>query len=68
MRMTRIVGTPRKKSAYTIASARIGKKTGPGRPRRMARPSAVTRMIASAIRKILTLIRNASAISGNESR
>jgi hypothetical protein len=29
--------------------------------------SAVTRMIASAIRKILTLTRNASAISGNDS-
>ena len=57
---TRIVGTPRKTSAYTIASARIGKNTGPGRLRSTAIPSAATRMIASAIRKILTLILNAS--------
>jgi len=62
------VGTPRKKSAYTIASARTGKKTGPGRLRSTASPRAVTRMIVSAIRNIRTLRRNASAISGKDSR
>jgi hypothetical protein len=65
--MTRSVGTPRKKSAYTIASARIGKKTGPGRLRRTARPSAKTRIRASAMQKILMLSRNAREISGKES-
>ena len=66
MQMTRIVGTPRKKSAYTIARARSGKKTGPGRLRRTAIRSANGRMRHSAIRKILQLRRNALAISGNE--
>jgi hypothetical protein len=65
--ITRIVGTPRKKSAYAIASARIGKKTGPGRLRRTARASAVTRMIASAMQKIFTFSRKARAMPGNES-
>jgi hypothetical protein len=48
--------------------ARRGKNTGPGRLRSTASRSAAGRMNASAMRKILTLTRNARAISGNESR
>src|SRR5437016_1501803 len=62
--MTRMVGTPRKKSAYAMPSARIGKKTGPGRLRTTASRSARTRMNASAIMKIFTFSRNAREISG----
>src|SRR5687767_9890329 len=65
--MTRIVGTPRKKSAYTTERARSGKKTGPGRPRRIAMPSAKTRISASAIRKILMLSRNALGMTSSDS-
>src|SRR3990170_1352346 len=65
--MTRIVGMPRKRSAYTVANSRSGKNTGPGRPRRIARKRAKTRMKTSAIRKILTLTKKALAMSGNES-
>src|SRR5258705_3391779 len=50
-----------------MPSARIGKKTGPGRLRTTARTSARTRMNASAITKILTFSRNAREISGIES-
>src|SRR3954453_21338810 len=64
--ITRIVGTPRKKSAYTIASARSGKNTGPGRLRSTAIRSANGRIRHSAIEKILQLRRNALAISGND--
>src|SRR3982074_3668291 len=49
-----------------MPSARIGKKTGPGRLRRTARTSARTRMKASAIMKIFTFSRNAREISGIE--
>ena len=63
--MMRIVGTPRKKSAYAIASARSGKKTGPGRLRSTAIRSANGRMRHSAIKKISQLRRNALAISGS---
>src|SRR6266699_466043 len=62
--MSRIVGIPRKMSTYAIASARMGKNTGPGRERSTATKSASGRMIASAIAKILTFSRNAFAISG----
>src|SRR2546421_8637172 len=65
--MTRIVGMPRKRSAYTIASARIGNSTGPGRPRRTAIPSAATRITTSAMQKTRTLSRKACAISPKES-
>src|SRR4029078_7553204 len=64
--MTRIVGTPRKKAAYTIASALSGKKTGPGRLRSTASRSANGRIRHSAIRKILQLRRKALAIPGND--
>src|SRR6266550_2335917 len=47
-----------------MPSARIGKKTGPGRLRRTARTRARTRMNASAIMKIFTFSRNAREISG----
>src|SRR5687768_3214207 len=49
------------------ASARSGKKTGPGRLRRMARPRATTRMTASAMRKILTFRRKASGMTESDS-
>src|SRR5215471_10728245 len=64
--ITRIVGTPRKKSAYAIAISRSGKNTGPGRLRSTATSSANGRISASAIRKIFTLSLNARAISGND--
>jgi hypothetical protein len=67
MKITGIVGTPRNRSVYAIASARIGKNTGLGRLRRTAITKAKTSTTASAIRKIRTLRRKASAISGNES-
>jgi hypothetical protein len=44
----------------------MGKKTGPGRLRRTASPSAVKRMIASAMQKIFTFSRKARAMPGNE--
>src|SRR5882724_3186615 len=50
-----------------MPSARIGKKTGPGRLRMSARTSARTRMNASAIMKIFTFSRKALEISGIES-
>src|SRR5262249_5265284 len=62
--ITRIVGTPRQKSAYAIASARSGKNTGPGRLRITASTSANARISTSAMQKIFTLSRNARAISG----
>ena len=65
--MTRIVGTPRKKSAYAIPRMRSGSAAGPGRLRITASRSAKTRMNASAIKKIFTLSRNARAMSGSES-
>src|SRR6185295_13987209 len=49
-----------------MPSARIGKNTGPGRLRTIARRSASTRMNASAIEKIFTFNRNAREISGIE--
>ena len=49
-----------------IASARSGKKTGPGRPRSTAITSAKTRMNTSQTRKIFTFSTNARAMSGNE--
>ena len=49
------------------ASARIGKNTGPGKPRSTAITSANTRMKTSAIRKIFTLIQKAERMSGNDS-
>ena len=64
--ITRIVGTPRKKSAYMIARARSGKKTGPGMLRSTASRSANGRIKHSAITKILQLRRKALAISGND--
>src|ERR671915_302823 len=66
--MTRIVGMPRNRSVYPTASARIGKNTGPWRLRRTAMKSPSTRMKTSAIRKACTLMRNFSAIWGNDSR
>jgi hypothetical protein len=66
--ITRMVGTPRKKSAYMIARTRSGKNTGPGRLRRTASASAVTRMIASAMQKIFTFSMNACEIAGYERR
>src|SRR5919204_5425110 len=47
-----------------MASTRIGKKTGPGRLRRTARPSAIGRISASAMQKIFTLSRKAEAMPG----
>src|SRR5919204_6565121 len=67
MKITRIVGTPRNRSVYAIASARKGKKTGPGRLRKIATKSANTSTTASAIKKIRTFSANASAMSGNAS-
>ena len=58
---------PRKRSAYTIASARIGNRTGPGRLRRIAIASAATRITTSAMQKIFTFSRNAWTISPKES-
>jgi hypothetical protein len=43
---------------------RKGTKTGPGRLRTTATPSAITRMSVSAMQKILTLSRKAEAIPG----
>src|SRR5438445_8640658 len=63
--ITRIVGTPRKKAAYTTASARNGKDAGPGRLLTTATPSASTRISASEMQKISTFRRNADAIPGN---
>jgi hypothetical protein len=50
------------------ASARSGKKTGPGSPRMTAITSAKARMKISATRKILTFRRNALGIVCSDSR
>src|SRR3954466_11352564 len=47
---------------------RRGKKTGPGRLRRIASNSPSTRMSSSAIRNSLTLTRNFDATLGSESQ
>src|SRR2546423_9626240 len=64
--ITRIVGTPRKKSAYAMPSRRRGNAAGPGRLRTTASSSAKTRMNTSAMEKIFTFNRNAREISGSE--
>ena len=66
--MTRIVGIPRNRSMYTIARARIGKKTGPGRLRMIARPSPSTSTIVSAITNATTFLPNFRRMSGKLSR
>ena len=66
--ITRIVGIPRNRSVYAIASARIGKKTGPGSDRRTARKSAAGRISASDVQKSFTFSQKASRISGKLSR
>src|SRR5919198_2220118 len=66
--MTRIVGSPRNRSMYMTAIARSGKKTEPGRLRRIARNNAKARITASHIRKYWMLRTNFDATSGKESR
>src|SRR6185503_11315332 len=51
-----------------IASARMGKNTGPGRLRRTAMPSAKARITTSATKKILTSSQKADSTSGNQVR
>ena len=65
--MTRIVGTPRKRSDVDDRERADREEHGPGSPRRTAIASANTRMNTSAIRKIFTLIQNADRMSGKAS-
>ena len=53
--MTKIVGTPRKKSTYTVHMIRTGKATGARRPLPRAISSDRINMKNSATKKILML-------------
>src|SRR3990170_8667220 len=54
-------------STYAVASARIGKNTGPGRLRSTARTSPKPRMRTSAIRNSWTFVRKRAMDSGRAS-